>query len=210
MRKKIGLIKKLSVFQFLKYRNSNIVTGKKFYPYAGSCFQIEPSAKIQIDGSLHFNSGKIGNSRAEGYIRMDKNAVFRVSGDFNFFYGCDIAVYEGAQLTIGSGYINSGGQIRCAKSIYIGNDVAIGRNFFVQDSDFHTIEDEKGNASEDSIPIVIEDKVWIGANVTVLKGVHIGEGAVIGAGTIVTKDVPAHSVVAGTPNRILRENIRWK
>ena len=53
-------------------------------------------------------------------------------------------------------------------------------------------------------PIVIEDKVWIGINSTILPGVKIGYGAIIGAGSVVTKDVPAMAVVAGNPARIIK------
>ena len=60
----------------------------------------------------------------------------------------------------------------------------------------------------DGVPmgqVQIKDKVWIGFNVIILKGITIGEGAVIGAGSIVTKDVPAYTIVAGNPARIIRE-----
>ena len=141
---------------------------------------------------------------------MDEQAQFIVSGFFRIIYGCDIAIYKGAKLTVGSGFMNAGGQIRCGNDITIGNNVVIGRNFYIQDSDFHTIINENETRLMNTAPIIIEDNVWIGANVMILKGVHIGKGAIIGAGTIVTKDVPAHTVVAGSPNRVLRENIRWE
>jgi acetyltransferase-like isoleucine patch superfamily enzyme len=54
-------------------------------------------------------------------------------------------------------------------------------------------------------PIVIEDDVWIGFGASILGSVHVGRGAVIGAGTIVTKDVPAYSLVVGNPMRVVRQ-----
>ena len=207
---KLGLIRKMDIIQYGKLRCSKQMQGNKFYPYKNSCLQLSNSACLVINGSLHFNCGKVGRSKAESYLRMDDQAQFIVNGFFSVFYGCDIALYNGAKLTVGSGFMNSGGQIRCGNDITIGNNVAIGRNFFAQDSDFHTIIEKNGTKLVNSSPIVIEDNVWIGINVTIMKGVHIGEGAIIGAGTIVTKDVPAHTVVAGTPNRVLRANIRWE
>ncbi len=54
-------------------------------------------------------------------------------------------------------------------------------------------------------PVIIEDNVLVGANAVVIEGVHVGEGAVVAAGAIVTKDVPAHTVVAGVPARVIKE-----
>lgn len=53
-------------------------------------------------------------------------------------------------------------------------------------------------------PVTIEDRVWCGANVTITKGVHIGKGAIVAAGAVVTKDVPARALVAGVPAKIIR------
>lgn len=203
-------MKKISAVQMLYFYLKKQVKLKKFYPYKHSAFAIHSAAKILIKGSLHFNSDKVGNSRAEGLLRMDENSKLEVDGHFRIHYGCDIAIYKNAQLKLGSGFINAGGQIRCGNSITIGNNVAIGRNFFVQDSDFHTIIDGNDERKNNTAPVVIGDHVWIGTNVTILKGVHIGDGAVIGAGTVVTKDVPPYSVVAGTPNRVLMNNISWE
>ena len=59
-------------------------------------------------------------------------------------------------------------------------------------------------------PIVIGDHVWIGTNAIVLKGVTIGDGAVIAAGAVVTRDVPAHSLAAGVPARVIRSDVHWE
>ena len=61
-----------------------------------------------------------------------------------------------------------------------------------------------------SKPIKIGNHVWIGQRATVLKGVTIGDGAVIAAGSIVTRDVPPHSLVGGIPAKVLKENVEWK
>lgn len=210
MRRKFDLARKMNLFQYMGIRNRKNVQGTKFYPYKNSCFQISKNSLVVTNGALHFNCGKIGKSKVESYLRMDNNASLIVNGFFSVFYGCDIAIYENAKLVLGSGFINAGGQIRCGNSITIGNNVAIGRNCYIQDSDFHVIIDSEGKELRTSAPVVIEDNVWIGANVTILKGVTIGTGAIVGAGTVVTKNVSPHTVVVGNPNHILREKIRWK
>lgn len=70
----------------------------------------------------------------------------------------------------------------------------------------HPIHLEKRDADyEYTKPITIKDHVWIGGNTTVLPGVTIGENSIIGAGSVVTKDIPANVIAAGNPCRILRE-----
>lgn len=66
------------------------------------------------------------------------------------------------------------------------------------------------NGSEPTRPIVIGNKVWIGTNVTVLKGVKIGDGCVIAAGSLVTKDIPANCLAGGVPAKVIKENVKWK
>ena len=58
-------------------------------------------------------------------------------------------------------------------------------------------------------PIVIGDHVWIGMNVIVLKGVTIGEGSIVAAGSVVNKDVPPHCLVAGVPAKVVKTDVTW-
>ncbi|MDO4181212.1 MAG: DapH/DapD/GlmU-related protein [Bacteroidales bacterium] len=86
--------------------------------------------------------------------------------------------------------------------ISIGNDVFIGPkvNLITINHD----PDPENRSATCGRPIVIEDKVWIGINATILPGARIGYGAIVGAGSVVTKDVPAMTVVAGNPARIIK------
>ncbi|EGQ9146612.1 hypothetical protein GEZ23_17740 [Vibrio parahaemolyticus] len=89
--------------------------------------------------------------------------------------------------------------------IYIGNSVMIGPNVTIATAG-HPIEpDLRREVAQFNIPVHIEDNVWIGANSVVLPGVTIGENSVIGAGSVVTKDIPSNVVAVGNPCRVLRE-----
>lgn len=92
----------------------------------------------------------------------------------------------------------------CAK-ITIGHHVFMGPYCGLYTAS-HPLNIEERNAGlENALPIVIEDNVWLGANVTVLQGVTIGEGSVIGAGSVVTKDIPPYVIANGVPCQVVKK-----
>lgn len=116
----------------------------------------------------------------------------------------------GAKLTIGDDTGISGGSFCAAKSVEIGSHCLIGANVTVTDCDFHAVKPEGRRHNSDPkdigcAPVVIEDNVWLGANVMVLKGVRIGKNTVVAAGSVVTRDLPPNCVAGGVPAKVLRE-----
>ncbi len=119
----------------------------------------------------------------------------------------ELAALGGGLLDIGDGvFINSGVSISACKSVTIGSNCQIGPRVLIMDNDFHVAGDPLHHPQ--SSPVVLEDHVWIGAGAIVLKGVRIGRRASIGAGSVVTRDVAADSVVAGAPARPLRDRLQ--
>lgn len=116
----------------------------------------------------------------------------------------ELATMRGGILRIGDKtFINSGVSICAQESVTIGANCAIGNYSLIMDTDFHVPGDHtKWPAAQ---PVIIEDDVWLGARVTVLKGVTIGHGAVVAAGAVVTKDVPPNTLVGGVPAKFIRE-----
>lgn len=115
---------------------------------------------------------------------------------------------NGSVLTIGEGFGMSGGSIVVDESVTIGDYVALGANCLIIDTDFHPLEpyhrrEDPSDAA--TAPIVIEDHVFIGVQSVVLKGVTIGAGSVIGACSVVTRDIPPGVIAAGNPARVIRE-----
>ena len=103
-------------------------------------------------------------------------------------------------LTIGNGCGFSGAVIGCFKSITIGDNVKCGANTLITDGDWHPEDSRSGEPRS----VVIGNNVWLGVNVTVLKGVTIGDNSVIGAGSVVVKEIPGNVVAAGNPCKIIK------
>lgn len=151
-------------------------------------------------------------SKAPGAIRL---------GDFTHLRGELLTYWNGGEIEIGSNcYIGEGTRIWSQASIRIGNDVLISHLVDIHDTDGHPIDaadrvldgrsilQGKGYLTPTktaSAPIEIGDLVWIGFKASILKGVRIGEGAIIAAGSVVTRDVPAFAIVAGNPAVVVRE-----
>ncbi|MDK9708687.1 MAG: hypothetical protein OEL83_16715 [Desulforhopalus sp.] len=103
-------------------------------------------------------------------------------------------------LTVSSDCGFSGTVIGCFLEITIGTHVRCGANTLITDGDWHP-DDPRAGAPK---PIHIGDHVWLGVNVIVMKGVSIGRNSVIGAGSIVTRDIPENVIAAGNPCRVIK------
>lgn len=118
------------------------------------------------------------------------------------------ARHEGARVSIGAGtWINNG--FRCVAehtSISIGANCLIGANVEIIDSDFHGLRPEDRGQSKVgwAAPVAIEDGVFLGSNVRIMKGVRVGAGSVIANSSVVISDIPAMVVAAGVPAKVIR------
>lgn len=116
--------------------------------------------------------------------------------------GVRIEVAPRGRLEIGKGtFLNEGARIACELAVTVGRDCQIGWDAIITDSDQHA----RAGLGEATRPVVLGDRVWVGARAVILKGVTVGDGAVIAAGSVVTRDVPANTLVAGQPARVVRE-----
>lgn len=142
----------------------------------------------------------MNEARREKLIRELLGGVGRMpwmEAPIHFSYGCNTTVgdnfYSNFNLTIvDDGRVTIGNGVMCAPNVTItstGHPV-------------HPLYRTKG--AQFSLPVVIEDSVWLGANVVVMPGVTIGKNSVIGAGSVVTRDIPADVVAFGTPCRVIR------
>lgn len=142
-------------------------------------------------------------------IEIGNNCTFNSSSRFNFRginHKCIIQTgCPGARIVIGNYCGFSGVSIVADKEVIIEDHVTVGANAIIGDRDDHS---EIYGTEPRSVHIC--KHTWIGMNATIMKGVTIGEYAIVGAGAIVTKDVPAYAIVAGVPARIIKYRNRYE
>lgn len=149
-------------------------------------------------------------------IRINKNASVAIGHNFKINNGerfnsigrqhkCVIIVRENAELIIGNNVGISSSTLFCSRKITIGNNVKIGGNTCIYDTDFHALDyvlrrdvmaDPANTVKKE---VRIEDDVFIGAHTTILKGISIGARSIIGAGSVVTKNIPPDEIWGGNP-----------
>lgn len=113
-----------------------------------------------------------------------------------------IDIYKNGELIIGDNCRINGVNISVHSKVVIGNNCRIGPHTIIMDSDHHDVSNRLIRGK--SKPIIIEDDVWVATRAMILKGVTLGKGSVVASGAVVTKDVPAYSVAAGVPAKIIR------
>ena len=155
------------------------------------------------------------------------NKTFLVIGENSLVEGKFVFEKETGEIKIGDRvFIGGGTNFICINGINVGDDVMFSWGCTVMDNDGHSLnwEERKNDVSDwikgikenkvgkyknwinvSSAPIHIGNKAWIGFNVIILKGVTIGEGAAVAAGSVVTKDVSAYTVVAGNPAKVVKK-----
>lgn len=126
------------------------------------------------------------------------------------FHPCSFIVDRTAELKIGKNVGISQSALVAIDNIYIGDNVKIGGGTYIYSSDFHSLNPIERCSTDDLLcrknaPIRIHDNVFIGAHCIILKGVEIGENSIIGAGSVVTKCIPANQIWAGNPAKYIRD-----
>ncbi len=182
---------------FLKQASGMLLIGKHVQITHGKHIACGKNVKFEDYAEIHGLCSKgliFGDS-----VTISRGAMIRPSS----YYGGDL----GVGLTMGDhSSIGPYGYVGCSGKITIGKNVMFGPkcSLFAENHNFSDTEASIKGQGVNQKGIVIEDDCWIGSNVTILDGVTIGRGSVIGAGTLITKDVPAGSIVVDKRNKIMR------
>lgn len=180
------------IITYLKFK-LNKVAFKKNFTTNGI-----PITAINLDASV-----VIGD-----YFIMNNGRYYNMIGRQQ---SCYFVVDKNAKLQIGNNVGISAVAIVCWNNVIIGDNVKIGGNTVIYDTDFHSLnwrdrilsKEDKGKIK--TSPVVIRDNVFIGTSCTILKGVEIGEKSIIGACSVVTKSIPSGEIWAGNPARFIRK-----
>ena len=185
---------------------------------------IDPTRIVAFHRKLLFmhmaecGSNLIVTHRAELFNHSGNKRQIRVGRNV-IIDGC-LEVYQEGRLKIGDYSFIGHGRIYASNDIAIGEHCLLSDNVSILDSNLHPVS-AKSRASSairlamgnfpdvyegvGNAPVVIGDNCWIGYGCAVLKGVTLGHGAIVGAGSVVTKDVPEWTIVAGNPAKVIRE-----
>lgn len=172
---------------------------------------------------FYTNGVFIGSFRSNGipYIHKSLKASIVIGNNFTMNNGakyadsglngkCRIEVRDNGNLSIGNHVGMSDVTISCHEKITIGNNILLGVGAQIRDTDNHSLNPEDRKIGLDwqnkkTAPIQIKDNVFIGAYSFILKGVTIGENSIVGAGSVVTKNVPANEIWAGNPVKFIKK-----
>ncbi len=178
-------------YNTIKFNLNNIEHGKKLSIYNKIYIKKHHGSSIIIGDNFTFTSG--GNINP-----LCRNIK-----------GCIVTSSPTAEIIIGHSVGISSASIWARKKIIIGNNVKIGGDVIIIDSNSHSLNyiERRIDLDDNSIsssPILIDDDVLIGTRCIILKGVHIGYRTIIGAGSVVVKDIPPNCIAAGNPCKVIK------
>lgn len=161
--------------------------------------RIEPGGRLRIDAGFATERRR-GNHLwvgADGSIELGERAWLRTEHGAN-----RITAFPGARVRVGRDALINGAMLHAKRAITIGDECRIAFGARILDADLHALD---SRTPERIDAVEIGDRVWLGADVIVLRGVTIGDDVVVGAGSVVTRDLPSRCLALGQPARPVRE-----
>lgn len=203
------LYKNIKYNFFCKNIKTSIRNGGYIILYKNTLLVVKPKALINLQGCFLVGTKKFSKSNLETRLLVENNGKLIIKNHFSLGYGSDVEVFNNATLEIdGNSMTNSSATIICGNYIKLGERTILGRNITIRDNNGDHFIAMRGYKV--SRPIIIGQHVWLCEGATVMPGVKIGDGAIIGAKSLVLNNVPSFSLVTGNPAKIVEDGILWK
>ena len=193
-----------TVYWSVRHRGRCIVArGAKLKVSSRARIEFAPGARLYVGFGLASFTG------SACYVRLDPGARLAIDGTVQLMRSARVYVAREARLDIGGGcYFNDSATVICVGHTRIGQRCAVSLNTAILDGNIHQLV-LNGAARPRVQSVTVGDDVWIGLGATIMPGVKVGDRAIIGAGSVVTSDVPSHAVVAGNPARVIARDAEW-
>lgn len=194
---------------FCKRVKCDVVSGNFLIIHKCTILEIHPKATVFIKGLFDLGYKKFPSSRLETRLLVEDDAQLLIDNNFALAYGSDVEVFKGAILHIeGNSATNINSTIICANNITLGRYAMLGRDVTIRDNNGGHFINTRGY--KDSRPVTIGQHAWLCEGCTIISGAKIGDGAIVGAKSLVFSHIPAFSMVSGNPAQIVDEDICWK
>lgn len=199
-----------SIYKTIKFsRIRDLIKGDFVLFKKHTAVQISKNATISVKGLFTIGVKRVKGSKLESRLLIEDGASFVSEGPVSVYYGADIEVFKNAKIVFkGGGGANINFTCICGDYIEIGKNVQIGRGVTIRDNNGNHYVNRAGY--KNTRPVIIGDKAWLCEGCTIMPGVKIGEGAIVGAHAFVTQNVPAHAMVSGNPAQIVDTEVLWK
>lgn len=204
------------IWQFIKLnffkkevKNISLQEGRVLYVTRFCDIELHKGSTLFINGEVIIGNSVFRHTHKETRIRVMSGGKFIIDGNWSCGDGANIEVFSTGELTIKRGpWANVNLTIICMDKILLDEFAMIGRDV--------TIRDNNGGhpigiyGSRTHMPIIIGKHAWLTSNCTIMMGVKIGDGAIIGSNTLVTTSVPANSIANGNPSKVTQKDILWR
>lgn len=208
-----------SIFTFLKtirynflcthIKGRNIMKGNYIVVYPHCTFRFQKNSSINLNGVLKVGKSNMKRDSLNTKILLRQGASINLGGHYTIGAGSDVQVFKDAVLEIqGGGDTNINVEIVCGKSITFEPYVYVGRNVIIRDTNGEHFMSRQGYKT--TKPVVLGTHAWLCDRCSVMPGVHVHPGGIVGANAYVVSDVPAFSLVSGNPAVVVDEELYWK
>lgn len=204
------------IAQFIYYnficksvKNASLSENRIFYitPYCD--IELHKGSQLILNGNLIFGTSVFKHTKAESRIRIMPGGKMIIDGDRAFGHGANIEVFATGELTIKRGpWTNVNFCIICMDKILLDEWAMIGRDVIIRDNNGGHPIGLYGSRTQ--MPVIIGKHAWLTSNCTIMMGVRIGDGAIIGSNTLVTSSVPVNCIANGNPAKVTQKDILWR